>query len=80
MPCEQITAVLLKLGMTKKTSCIDFENHLKDKRKELKCSQSENDPKRQRVLNQQHMKKYKSTMEKKMLTLEQLMAAEKEVI
>lgn len=55
---------------------------LKNKRKELQLSisQSEKDTERQRVLVQQHIEKYKSAMEKKPLTLEQLVAAETEII
>lgn len=54
--------------------------NLKDKRKEFQCfvSQSGIDP--ARVLVQQHIEKYKSAMQKKTLTLEQLMAAEREII
>lgn len=56
-------------------------HHLKGKRKEFQCfSQSEIGPARQRVFLQQHMEKCKSAMQKKTLTLEQLMVAERQII
>ncbi|KAJ8413974.1 hypothetical protein AAFF_G00065720 [Aldrovandia affinis] len=55
---------------------------LKDERKELSRTiiQAEKDPERQRSKLEHHMKKYKSTREKKPLTLDDLVAAESEII
>ncbi|KAJ8406748.1 hypothetical protein AAFF_G00296640 [Aldrovandia affinis] len=55
---------------------------LKDERKELSRTiiQAEKDPEKQRSKLEHHMKKYKSTREKKPLTLDDLVAAESEII
>ncbi|TWW54610.1 hypothetical protein D4764_0264710 [Takifugu flavidus] len=43
-------------------------------------SQSEKDPEKQKVIVQQNMEKYRSTMERRSVTFEQLMTAEAEII
>lgn len=55
---------------------------LKDKRKELKTtvSQSENNPENQNKLIAQNMKKFKSTFRQRLLSLEQLVEAETELV
>ncbi|XP_038154235.1 uncharacterized protein LOC119791920 [Cyprinodon tularosa] len=56
--------------------------NLKNKRKEFQSeiSQTEKDPVKQKLLVQKSMERYRSTMEKKALTLEQLTTAEAEII
>lgn len=55
---------------------------LKNKRKEFQSeiSQTEKDPEKQKLLVQQSMERYRSTLEKEVLTLEQLTNAEAEII